>query len=61
MQHRLAKLARTVNGAHPEDVCGAVYVDGSKGGQPPLPARPMAGLQILKFTFDLPDEELCER
>ena len=26
---------------------------------PPLPTRLMAGLAILKFTFDLSDEELC--
>jgi IS5 family transposase len=60
MQHQLVKLARTVNWGHIEKVCGEVYADG-RGGQPPLPTRLMAGLQILKFTFDLSDEELCER
>lgn len=62
MQHQLVKLAKTVNWKHLETVCGEVYSDGlGKGGQPPLPTRLMAGLQILKFTFDLSDEELCER
>src|SRR5262245_8296784 len=28
---------------------------------PPLPTRLMAGLAILKHTFDLSDEELCAR
>jgi len=28
---------------------------------PPLPTRLMAGLSILKHTFDLSDEELCAR
>lgn len=70
MQHQLVKLAGTVNWKHLETVCGAVYSDApkshggtskNKGGQPPLPTRLMAGLQILKFTFDLSDEELCDR
>jgi transposase, IS5 family len=63
MQHQLVKLAKTVNWRHLEAVCGEVYSDGpgSKGGLPPLPTRLMAGLQILKFTFDLSDEELCDR
>jgi transposase, IS5 family len=71
MQHQLVRLAETVNWKHLETVCGAVYSDApksdvlakskSKGGQPPLPTRLMAGLQILKFTFDLSDEELCDR
>ena len=70
-QHQLVKLAKTVNWTHLETVCGEVYSavpksdmsakSKSKGGQPPLPTRLMAGLQILKFTFDLSDEELCDR
>jgi len=38
---------------------GAVYTD--KPGQPPLPTRLMAGLAILKHTYDLSDEALCDR
>ncbi|PDT44308.1 IS5/IS1182 family transposase, partial [Sinorhizobium fredii] len=35
------------------------YSDGA--GMPPLPTRLMAGLAILKHTFNLSDEALCER
>ena len=59
MQHQLVKLAAQVNWARLETVCGEVYADGP--GMPPLPTRLMAGLAILKFTFDLSDEMLCER
>ena len=63
MKHQLVKLAGKVNWDHLEAVCGEVYSEGpgSKGGQPPLPTRLMAGLHILKFIFDLSDEELCDR
>jgi IS5 family transposase len=37
----------------------AVYTDDP--GRPPLPTRLMAGLAILKHTYDLSDEVLCER
>jgi hypothetical protein len=32
-----------------------------KTGHPPLPTRLMGGLAILKHTYDLSDEALCER
>ncbi len=38
---------------------GEVYTDDP--GHPPLPTRLMAGLAILKHTYDLSDEVLCER
>jgi len=53
------KLAKEVSWATIEAKCGEVYADGP--GMPPLPSRLMAGLAILKFTFDLSDEELCAR
>src|SRR5881628_2493542 len=59
MDHALAKLARTIDWGFLEEKFGAVYADGS--GQPPLPTRLMAGLAILKHTYDLSDEVLCER
>jgi transposase, IS5 family len=59
MQHELARLARTVAWHFIEERCGAVYSDGP--GMPPLPTRLMAGLAILKHTFDLSDEELTAR
>jgi IS5 family transposase len=59
LNHALAKLARTIDWGFLEERFGAVYTDGP--GQPPLPTRLMAGLAILKHTFDLSDEALCER
>ena len=52
-------LGRTVDWEFLERELGAVYTDGP--GQPPLPTRLMAGLAILKHTYDLSDEVLCER
>ena len=59
LDHALAKLTRTIDWGFLEERFGAVYTDGP--GQPPLPTRLMAGLAILKHTFDLSDEALCER
>jgi transposase, IS5 family len=59
VEHALAKLARTIDWSFLEEKFGAVYTDGP--GQPPLPTRLMAGLAILKHTYDLSDEVLCER
>jgi IS5 family transposase len=58
LDHALAKLARQIDWRFLEERFGAVYTDGA--GQPPLPTRLMAGLAILKHTFDLSDEALCE-
>src|SRR6516165_3186361 len=59
MNHALVKLARTIDWRFLEAKFGAVYTD--KPGQPPLPTRLMAGLAILKHTYDLSDEALCDR
>ena len=59
LNHALAKLARTIDWGFLEERFGAVYTDGP--GQPPLPTRLMAGLAILKHTFNLSDQVLCER
>ena len=59
LNHALVKLAKTVSWGAIEAKCGEVYTQGP--GMPPLPTRLMAGLAILKFTFDLSDEELCAR
>src|SRR5918912_896709 len=55
----LVKLANQIGWPTLETHFGAVYSDGP--GQPPLPSRLMAGLAILKHTFNLSDEQLCER
>jgi IS5 family transposase len=59
MNHALVKLARTIDWSFLEQKFGTVYED--KPGRPPLPTRLMAGLAILKHTYDLSDEVLCER
>jgi IS5 family transposase len=59
MNHELVQLAKTVSWEAIEARCGEVYSDGP--GMPPLPTRLMAGLAILKHTFNLSDEELCAR
>jgi len=59
LNHALVKLAHRIDWRYLEERFGAVYTDGS--GQPPLPTRLMAGLAILKHTYDLADEVLCER
>jgi len=59
MNHALVKLARKVDWAFLEGRFGEVYND--RPGHPPLPSRLMAGLAILKHTYDLSDEVLCER
>lgn len=59
MNHELVRLARTIDWPVLEAPFGAVYSDGP--GMPPLPTRLMAGLAILKHTFNLSDEALCAR
>src|SRR6266513_214252 len=59
MKHALVKLGRAIDWRFLEERFGAVYTD--KPGQPPLPTRLMAGLAILKYTYDLSDEALCDR
>ena len=59
LKHPLAALGRTVDWGFLERGFGAVYTDDP--GRPPLPTRLMAGLAILKHTYDLSDEVLCER
>ena len=59
MNHALVKLSRTIDWSFLEQQFGAIYED--KPGRPPLPTRLMAGLAILKHTYDLSDEVLCER
>lgn len=59
LDHALAKLARAIDWRFLEAKCGEVYSD--RPGHPPLPTRLMAGLSILKHTYNLSDEALCER
>jgi IS5 family transposase len=59
MNHALVRLTCAIDWQVLEVRFGAVYSDGP--GMPPLPTRLMAGLAILKHTFNLSDEALCER
>ena len=59
LNHALAKLARAIDWPFLEREFGLVYTDAP--GHPPLPTRLMAGLAILKHSYDLSDEGLCER
>src|SRR5580658_8981069 len=59
LKHPLVTLGRTVDWEFLEERFGEVYTDDP--GRPPLPTRLMAGLAILKHTYDLSDEALCER
>jgi transposase, IS5 family len=59
LKHALVKLSHVVNWQFLKSTFGDVYCDGV--GQPPLPTRLMAGLAILKHTYNLSDEALCER
>src|SRR3984893_9723019 len=59
MDHALVKLAGAIDWRVLEQKLCAVYTD--RAGRPPLPTRLMAGLAILKHTYDLSDEVVCEQ
>jgi transposase, IS5 family len=59
MGHELVRLALAIDWAFLEASFGAAYSD--VAGQPPLATRLMAGLAILKHTYNLSDEVLCAR
>jgi IS5 family transposase len=59
LKHPLVRLAHEIGWPVLETHFGAVYDD--EPGRPPLPTRLMAGLAILKHTYNLSDEQLCER
>src|SRR5580692_9565137 len=59
MNHTLVKLARTIDWRFLEAKFDAIYQEGA--GRPPLPTRLMAGLAILKHTYNLSDEMVCEQ
>src|SRR3954464_7649574 len=59
LNHPLVKLSGAIDWTFLETHFGVVYDDDP--GRPPLPTRLMAGLAILKHTYELSDEVLCER
>lgn len=58
-EHELVRLAGLIDWRFLDERCGAAYSDAA--GRPPLPTRLMAGLAILKHTYNLSDEGLCDR
>lgn len=58
LSHPLVKLAGQIQWPFLEQSCGAAYSDAP--GRPPLPTRLMAGLEILKYSYNLSDERVCE-
>lgn len=50
LDHALVKLAKAIDWRFLEEKFEAAYTD--KPGHPPLPTRLMAGLAILKHTYD---------
>jgi IS5 family transposase len=58
MKHALVKLGQAIDWRVLEERFGAVYAD-----KPPAAIADglMAGLAILKHTYDLSDEALCDR
>jgi IS5 family transposase len=59
MRHELVRLGALIDWEMIGRKLGDMHDDGP--GQPPLPIRLMAGLAILKHTFNLSDEELVAR
>ncbi len=59
LRHPLPVLAGKIDWAFIEKQLGGVYKPGA--GHPPLPIRLMAGLLILKHTYSLSDDGLCDR
>ena len=58
MKHPLVRLADKIDWAYLDDSFAPFYSD---AGRPGVPTRFMAGLHILKHTYDLSDEEVCDR
>ena len=56
LEHPLIRLAQQINWASFEQQFGVLY-DENKG-RPAKPIRLMVGLQYLKYTFNLSDEQL---
>jgi transposase, IS5 family len=57
--HPLVRLAQRIDWLSIEREFADIYSPGA--GHPPLPARLMAGLLILKHMHSLSDRALCER
>jgi IS5 family transposase len=59
LDHPLCKLADEIQWSRFDEAYAAFYCEDN--GAPGLPTRLMVGLQYLKYTYDLSDEELVRR
>ncbi len=59
MDHELVRLAQTINREAIAAAFRPMYC--SNNGRPAVPTRLMAGLQLLKHTFNLSDEQVVGR
>jgi len=57
--HELVSLSQAIDWASLDEEFGATYSE--KKGRPGNPTRLMVGLQYLKYTYDLSDEETLQR
>ncbi len=58
MEHELVRLAQTIDWAWIDEQVADCF---SENGRPGVPTRFMVGLLLLKQTYRLSDEEVCER
>ena len=58
LKHPLVRLAHETDWSFYEAAIEPLYAD---HGRPGIPVRFMVGLHILKHTFNLSDEEVCDR
>ena len=59
LEHPLCQLAHTIQWQRFDEAYAPLYCDDN--GAPALPTRLMVGLEYLKYTFNLSDEELTAR
>ena len=58
MKHELVRLAQTIDWDWIDDELADCF---SEAGRPGLPTRFMVGLLLLKQTYALSDEQVCDR
>jgi len=58
LRHPLVRLRAEIDWAYLDESFARLY---ASDGRPGVPTQFMAGLHILKHTYGLSDEEVCER
>ena len=59
LRHPLVRLAELIDWGRFESAFGPLYHE--TAGRPDKPTRLMVGLSYLKHTYNLSDEQVCER